>query len=60
MRLPEIEKKAKKIGVKDTWKYSKKELIRLVQQTEGNYPCFGTAVGSCSQFACCWHDDCIH
>jgi hypothetical protein len=37
MRLSEIEKKARSLGVKDTWKYSKKDLIKAVQRQEGNY-----------------------
>ena len=30
MRLSEIEKKARTLGVKDTWKYSKKDLIKTI------------------------------
>jgi hypothetical protein len=59
MRLSEIEKKAKDAGIKDTWKYSKKELIKSVQRKEGNFDCFGTAKGSCDQMSCCWRSDCI-
>ena len=59
MRLSDIEKKAKGLGVKDTWKYSKKDLIRTIQRNEGNFTCFGTAKGSCNQSACCWRDDCL-
>jgi hypothetical protein len=59
MRLVDIEKKAKKVGIKDTWKLSKKDLIRSIQRAENNFQCFGTAIGSCSQIACCWRVDCI-
>ena len=59
MRLAEIEKKAKKVGIKDTWKFSKKDLIRQIQRKEGNFQCFGTAVNFCDQMACCWRADCI-
>ena len=59
MRLSEIEKKAKGMGVKDTWKYSKKDLIKTIQRKEGNFDCFGTAKGNCIQMACCWRPDCI-
>ena len=59
MRLSEIEKKARSMGIKDLWRYSKKELIKTIQHTEGNFECFGTAKGSCSQLACCWRDDCL-
>jgi hypothetical protein len=59
MRLAEIEKKARSLGVKDTWKYSKKDLIRVIQGKEGNSQCFGTAQSSCAQLACCWRSDCL-
>jgi hypothetical protein len=59
MRLAEIEKKAKGLGVKDTWRYSKKDLIKTIQRKEGSFECFSTAKGDCSQLACCWRTDCI-
>lgn len=59
MRLMEIEKKARSLGIKDTWKYSKKELIKTIQRQEGNFDCFGTATTSCDQWACCWRSDCL-
>lgn len=59
MRLSEIERKARNLGIKDTWRYSKKELIRTIQRTEGNFDCFGKARGNCSQLACCWRTDCV-
>jgi len=59
MRLSEIEKKARALGVKDTWKYSKKDLIRNIQKAEGNFDCFATAKNHCDQLACSWRSDCI-
>ena len=59
MRLSAVEKKAKELAIKDTWKYSKKDLIKAIQQREGNFACFGTAKGGCTQFACCWKEDCL-
>ena len=59
MRLSEIEKRARDLGVKDTWRLSKKELVKSIQRTEGNFDCFGTARFSCDQPACCWRADCI-
>ncbi|KPK96838.1 MAG: hypothetical protein AMJ95_12125 [Omnitrophica WOR_2 bacterium SM23_72] len=59
MRLADVEKKARKLGVKDTWKFSKKDLIRQIQRREGNFQCFGTATNFCDQMACCWRVDCI-
>ncbi len=61
MRLSEIEKKARKIGVKDTWRHSKKELIKAIQRAEGNFDCFGSASAKtgCNQISCCWRVDCL-
>ncbi len=59
MRLSEIEKKARALGLKDTWRYSKKELVRSIQRKEGNFECFGTARNSCDQSACYWRSDCL-
>lgn len=59
MRLNEIEKKARALGIKDTWKFSKKNLIHAIQKNEGNFACFGTTNGSCTQVACCWRTDCV-
>ena len=59
MRLSEIEKKARSSGIKDTWKYSKKELIKKIQKSEGNFDCFATAISYCDQLACLWRMDCL-
>ena len=59
MRLSEVEKKAKNLGIKDTWKFSKKDLIRTIQGTEGYTECFATALKTCDQLSCCWKADCI-
>ncbi|MCX5697559.1 MAG: SAP domain-containing protein [Candidatus Omnitrophica bacterium] len=59
MRLTQIEKKAKSVGINNTWKYSRKELIRHIQRVEGNFPCFATAKNHCDQHACLWRPDCI-
>jgi hypothetical protein len=59
MRISEIEKKARGLGIKDTWKFSKKDLIKEIQRREGSFDCFGTAITFCDQMACCWRVDCI-
>jgi hypothetical protein len=59
MRLTEIEKKARDLGIKDTWKLSKKDLIKTIQRNEGNFDCFATAINFCDQLVCCWRSDCI-
>lgn len=59
MRLLAIEKKARGLGINDTWKYSKKALIQLIQKKEGNNTCFATGSRSrCEQLSCCWRIDC--
>lgn len=59
MRLSEIEKKAKSLGIKDTWRLSKKELIKTIQRKEGNFDCFASARNSCDQMNCLWRVGCI-
>ncbi len=60
MRLLDIEKKARAMGIKDTRRFSKKGLIRLIQKQEGNAECFGTlGRKDCPQMGCCWRSDCV-
>jgi len=59
MRMSDIEKKARNAGIKDSWKFSKKELVKAIQKAEGNFDCFGTATNYCDQMACCWRSDCL-
>jgi len=59
VRLSEVEKRAKSLGIKDTWRLSKKELIKTIQRTEGNLDCFGTKRNVCEQLCCCWRSDCV-
>ena len=59
MRLSEIEKKAKGLGIKDTWRLSKKDLIKTIQRKEGNFDCFASARNSCDQVCCSWRSDCV-
>ena len=55
MKMTEVRKRAKAEGVKANG--SKADVIRRIQQAEGNEQCFGSRK-SCSQIECCWHDDC--
>ncbi|MFA5356086.1 MAG: SAP domain-containing protein [Candidatus Omnitrophota bacterium] len=59
MKLTEVQRKARKLGIKDTWKYTKKQLIKEIQRREGNFDCFGTAYKECDQDICCWKEDCL-
>jgi len=36
----------------------KKNLVRSIQEKEGNTPCFKTGQPFCDQYDCCWRSDC--
>lgn len=59
MNLKDIQSVAKKMGI--TKKNLKKvQLIRAIQSTEGNIPCFATnRVNVCGENNCLWLKDCI-
>jgi hypothetical protein len=59
MKMQEIRARAKALGLRNTFRLSKAELIRRVQKAEGNFDCFGTAKDYCDQFQCCFRDDCF-
>ncbi|MGQ9509718.1 MAG: SAP domain-containing protein [Thermodesulfobacteriota bacterium] len=59
MKMQDIRKKAKDLGLKSTFGLSKAELIRRIQRAEGNFDCFGTATDYCDQFQCCFREDCL-
>ena len=59
MKLKDVREIAKQKGLK-TGRKKKDELIRSIQQAEGNFDCFGTAKGGqCSQEDCSWKEDCL-
>lgn len=59
MNIKEIREIAKEKGIK-TGNMKKEELIRSIQRSEGNFDCFGTAIGgACSQMDCLWRTDCL-
>lgn len=53
-----VKQKAKSLGIKIA-KKNTTELIKSIQQAEGNFPCYKTAHGSCSQHDCLWRIDCL-
>lgn len=58
MKLPEIKEIARQLNLKPG-KSNKVELIRSIQQAEGNTPCFDSnCVNTCGQFNCLWRVDC--
>jgi hypothetical protein len=46
-------------GMKGVSRLRKADLIRAMQEHEGNYPCFGTAEDSCDRTDCLWRKDCL-
>ena len=40
-------------------KMKKNELIRAIQNAEGNNPCYQTFISDCDQYDCCWKEDCL-
>lgn len=58
MKMQEIKEKAKALGL-SSGKRKKGDLIRAIQELEGNFPCFGSAIEHCSQEDCCWREDCL-
>jgi len=59
MVMQEIRDIARENGIKPG-RMSKISLVRTIQQTEGNYACFATAMSNvCEQAGCRWRDDCL-
>ncbi|MHB1379940.1 MAG: SAP domain-containing protein [Desulfurivibrionaceae bacterium] len=58
MKMLDIKAKAKNLGIR-AGKMKKEDLIRTIQEREGNFPCFGSAMEHCSQEDCSWREDCL-
>jgi len=58
MKMTDIQSIAKQRGV-PPGRMTKVDLVRSLQQTEGNTACFQTGqVESCGQEGCLWREDC--
>ena len=58
MKLDEIREIAKQHNIK-TAKMKKAELVRAIQQFEGNEQCFESGKAAvCGQDRCLWREDC--
>jgi len=59
MQMQEIRTIAKEHGI-NAGKTTKVNLIRKIQQVEGNYECFATKESeTCGQMSCLWRNDCL-
>lgn len=59
MKIEEIKVIARQYNLKPG-RANKGELIRSIQQAEGNSPCFGSkGTYECGQFNCLWREDCV-
>ena len=58
MKMQETREIAKKWGIK-TAKMKKADIIRAIQQAEGNCDCYNTGkAAACGQTICLWREDC--
>jgi len=59
MNMNEIRERAAAVGLAGTGRLRKAELIRKIQQAEGNSPCYGAEWRqSCAEMFCCWRSNC--
>lgn len=59
MTIREVRAKAKDLKVPNYSRLPKEELIRAIQRSEGNNPCF-KSIPDCRQTDCCWMSDCMN
>lgn len=58
MKLEDIKEIAKRHQIK-SGKAKKSDLVRAIQQAEGNQQCFNSNIsGECGQNNCLWSEDC--
>lgn len=57
MTLKQVQQKAKNLGIKKIRQYRKEILIRVIQETEGNSPCF-KGIEGCGEQTCLWRTEC--
>ncbi len=58
MKMQEVRTKAKALRINSFGK-KKADLIREIQQKEGNFSCYGTATDYCDQLDCCFRSSCL-
>ncbi len=58
MKIQEIREIAKRMNITVNSSKTKLDLIRDIQVTEGNSPCY-KAIANCGITDCLWRDDCL-
>ncbi len=59
MKMVDIKRIAKRVGC-NSGRLKKADLIKKIQEVEGNFPCFQSAGDYCNQEKCSWRDDCLN
>ena len=60
MNMTEVRERAAAVGLTGVGKLRKAELIRKIQEAEGNNSCYGADWRhACVEMFCCWRDDCL-
>lgn len=57
MTLKQIRERARTTGVKNITRFRKDVLIKEIQKTEGNAPCFRD-IHNCGEVKCLWREEC--
>lgn len=60
MNITEVRERSRRMGIGNTSRLRKGDMIRTIQRAEGNPDCFGISWRfDCQQFDCCWRQDCL-
>ena len=58
INMSKLRQKARALDI-DTKNMDRSQLIRTIQLTEGNSPCFKTNQGWCKEESCCFRGECL-
>ncbi len=58
MTVREIRDIAKTMKIKNISRFRKDGLVRVIQEAEGNSPCFKN-IPNCGETQCLWRNDCL-
>ncbi len=57
MTLKKIREMARDMGIKNITRFRKESLIRVIQENEGNSPCY-RGIQGCGESGCLWREEC--